>query len=440
MDIANRPTLRARGAHVSEEVNGVIARAVAVNPKLRWPNAREFWAALTESASRSTSSIGIAAIDASAIADAAEAALAKLPPSSSNLPIIPPIAAIPAPAPAPSSAPIPAPIPSLHPPPATAPKSGGGFKKAVIALLVIAVCGGGAFVAMRKKQRVIPTASPVVPSASHAPTPSATPSASTSAAPVASAVEAADASSKPIPEGMLRVPAGTFTMGKEDAKTGRPAHKVVLTHAFYMDRTEVTIEQYKACVAAGSCTPRVTHLRRQVANTWGCNTEGDKGTYPANCVDRKQAIAYCTFAKKRLPTEAEWEYAARGTDDREYPWGNAMPKACSTAVLAGMTGACGDRRGTSPVGTAPDGASPFGLLDVGGNVWEWVADDFANYTAAEATDPLVTVTDSGDTPLRGVLRGGSWDYGPESSKTTYRLPFIADAGNASTGARCALSE
>jgi formylglycine-generating enzyme required for sulfatase activity len=438
MDIANRPTLRARGAQVSDDVNGVIARAVAVNPKLRWPNTREFWAALTEASSRSTSSMGIAAIDASAMADAAVAALAKLPPSSSNLPAIPPIA--------PSSVPIlpVAPTPSIQPPAEPLPppvqptkSGGGGFKKVVIALIVVAVCGGGAFVAMRKKPWGT-TAPTVTPSASHPPAPSATPSASASAAPIASADAAPPP--KPVPEGMLLIPAGTFTMGKEDAKTGRPAHRVTLTHAFYMDRTEVTIEQYRACVAAGSCTQRVVHLRRTVANTWGCNIDGDKGTYPANCVDRKQAIAFCAYAKKRLPTEAEWEYAARGTDDREYPWGNSMPKSCSTAVLAGMTGACGDRRGTSPVGTAPDGASPFGLLDVGGNVWEWVADDYANYSAAEATDPMVTVTDTGDTPLRGVLRGGSWDYGPESSKTTYRLPFIADAGNASTGVRCAQSE
>jgi formylglycine-generating enzyme required for sulfatase activity len=109
------------------------------------------------------------------------------------------------------------------------------------------------------------------------------------------------------------------------------------------------------------------------------------------------------------------------------------------AVLSGMTGACGDRRGTSPVGTALDGASPFGVLDMGGNVWEWVADDYAAYPSNDVTDPLVTITDRSEV-LRGILRGGSWDYGPESAKTTYRMPFVAEAGNASTGIRCARTE
>lgn len=439
-DITNRPTLRARGASVSQEVDAIVERAVQVNPKLRWPNTREFWSALTRAASLKEimPSLGIG-LDPNALAAAAKAAFAAVPvaPSSSE----PHPAAIP---PAPST---PQPIPSIRPldeiieepKPVASKKSGGG--KILLGVLAVLLLGGaGAAYALRRKAVV------VVP-------PPAPPPASTSAAPVmvasapTASVSAAVSVSAPViarpaPDGMIRVPAGTFTMGKDiEGKGDRLAHKVLLTHAFYIDRTEVTIEKYNACIEKGACTPRLVHLKKNASGVWGCNS-GDKehGSYPANCVDRRQALAYCNHENKRLPTEAEWEYAARGTDEREYPWGPNAPKACNLAVLSGMLGACGDRHGTFPVGSAPDGASPFGVLDMGGNVWEWVADDYAPYTADPATDPMFTFSGTPETPLRGVLRGGSWDYGPESSKTHFRLPFIADAGNASIGIRCALSE
>jgi formylglycine-generating enzyme required for sulfatase activity len=299
-----------------------------------------------------------------------------------------------------------------------------GIAAAIVAALVLGL-------AWRRKPSVTsPDASS--PSASSAPAPVALPLPSATASASATPPVVAGAA----PEGMIRIPAGAFTMGDH------PPHRVVLTHAFYIDRTEVTIDAYRACRDKGACTPRIVHLKKNVPGAWGCNLDSEHGSYPANCVDRKQAMAYCAYANKRLPTEAEWEYAARGADEREYPWGSGAPKSCNVAVLSGMTGSCGDRHGTSPVGSAPDGASPFGVLDMGGNVWEWVADDYAPYPAAdEVTDPLVTVTEPSDTtPLRGILRGGAWDYGPESAKTSYRLPFVADAGNASTGIRCVRTE
>src|SRR5262249_26041778 len=160
----------------------------------------------------------------------------------------------------------------------------------------------------------------------------------------------------------------------------------------------------------------------------------DHPKFPANCVDRTQAEKYCTWAGKRLPTEAEWEYAARGSDAREFPWGNTAPTSCTQAVLSGMSGDCGGRKGTHQTRTRTDGKSPFGALDMAGNVWEWVSDGYAEYPSAAVIDPRVAPT------TRGILRGGSWDYGLSSAKTTYRYVFHAAAGNVSTGFRCAKDE
>jgi formylglycine-generating enzyme required for sulfatase activity len=243
---------------------------------------------------------------------------------------------------------------------------------------------------------------------------------------------------------MVKVPAGSFGMGSDhDGKGEKPLHQVRLTHAFYMDRTEVRADAYALCVAEGACTLNKVHAGDLVETVWGCNTDKDRPKHPANCVDRIQAESYCTFVRKRLPTEAEWEYAARGTDNREFPWGNAAPTRCTQAVLTGMTGECGERKGTWEAGTTADGKSPFGVLDMAGNVWEWVSDGWDAYPAADAgradggaparVDPKTPLVKAG----KGILRGGSWDYSVTSAKTTYRLPFAAASGNVSTGFRCA---
>jgi formylglycine-generating enzyme required for sulfatase activity len=414
-DIAQRPTLRARGASVSQEVDAIITRAVAVNPKLRWPNARDFWSALTKAASLSEPLPGFGNIDANALAEAASAAFGARPAHPAPPPMSPPT---------PTIRRLDEGLGDSRPPPR---KSGAWIPIAAAAGIGVGIVVALAIGFAVRQRPAVASASPPDASSS-SPVALALPSATASSS--AKAPEVAPAA----PEGMIRIPAGAFTMGD------RPAHRVVLTHAFYIDRTEVTIDEYSACIDKGSCTPRIVHLKKNVPGAWGCNLDKEHGSYPANCVDRQQAIAYCAYANKRLPTEAEWEYAARGADEREYPWGSGAPKSCNVAVLSGMTGSCGDRHGTSPVGSAPDGASPFGVLDMGGNVWEWVADDYAAYPADEVTDPSVTVTDATDTPLRGILRGGAWDYGPASAKTTYRLPFVADAGNASTGIRCVRTE
>jgi eukaryotic-like serine/threonine-protein kinase len=241
---------------------------------------------------------------------------------------------------------------------------------------------------------------------------------------------------------MVHVPAGTFVMGNDKEGAGdRPAHRVTITHAFYIDRTEVTAEAYAACVAEGACSARNNHVKRNITSTYACNIEKDRASHPANCVDREQAERFCKFAKKRLPTEAEWEYAARGSDERDYPWGKAPPTGCNFGTISALPGPCGQRKGTSPVGLAPDGASPFGALDMAGNVWEWTNDKYASYSADDVTDPHVRIDTRPDGPTqRGVIRGGSWDYSVASAKTTFRLPFPVDTANASVGFRCVRDE
>ncbi|WP_437850673.1 SUMF1/EgtB/PvdO family nonheme iron enzyme [Sorangium sp. So ce363] len=248
----------------------------------------------------------------------------------------------------------------------------------------------------------------------------------------------------PPPPDMVRMPAGRFTMGStKGGKSERPPHEVTLTRAFDVDRTEVTVAAYQRCVEAGRCTPSGLHGPRatdaDVEQRGALCTAADpaKSQHPISCVDQAQAAAYCAFAGKRLPTEAEWEYAARGADGREYPWGNEPP-GCAHAVVSRPPGqGCGGRgRGTQEVGSAKAGASPSGALDMAGNVWEWVADgwDPGVYARGAQTDPQVPATGS-----RGVLRGGSWDFSASTAKATFRLAYDREAGDVSTGFRCVRS-
>ena len=134
-------------------------------------------------------------------------------------------------------------------------------------------------------------------------------------------------------------------------------------------------------------------------------------------------------------SEAEWELAARGTDARDYPWGDSAPQTCSQGILRGLAGACENKLETFEVGLTPDGKSPFGAWDMSGNVWEWVADGFGDYPNDESTDPFVVPGTGLD--AKGVLRGGSFDYAVGVAKTSSRLGLLRTAGHISTGFRCA---
>ncbi|MBX3208493.1 MAG: SUMF1/EgtB/PvdO family nonheme iron enzyme [Labilithrix sp.] len=441
-DLARRPTLRGRGVQISDAVEAVLARALAVDPKRRWQSARELWDALVSAvpeltpaapsvrpepelgggsdAGPSSARAGGASSVPSIWAARDQASAVVAPADDARLGDSAKLAAFAPPAPQPARR----------------------DRAGLAAWLVVALLAAAAtiVIATRIGRPAAPAPPPARAATSRAPEPKASPppSVKASAAPSALHPPGPDEPAvrfEPFLTDMVRVPAGSFTMGTD--KEGRgdgPAHRVTITKAFYLDRTEVTAEAYAACVEEGSCTPSRVHADNIPETTWGCNSGKDQPRHPANCVDRAQAERFCAYAEKRLPTEAEWEYAARGDDAREYPWGNAPPTSCATAILLGLAGDCKDRKGTSEVGATAEGRSAFGALDMAGNVWEWVADGHEPYSPRAVTDPRAGLA----APYaKGVLRGGSWDYAPTSAKTTYRYPFQANIANISTGFRCA---
>ena len=228
---------------------------------------------------------------------------------------------------------------------------------------------------------------------------------------------------------MVRIPGGSFWMGSPEGEGDADEHpqRRVSLSAYCIDRTEVTVAAYSRCVSSGACRPAPTTVQWSGLSDadrtlWSeACTAGRSGmdNHPINCVDWSMATEFCQSQGARLPTEAEWEYAARGGDGRRYPWGNDTPSPSLLNACGSECAAWGRARGrtfrtmfggddgwatTAPVGSYPGGASPFGLMDMAGNVWEWVSDWYsATYPPSETSDPRGA--QSGDTR---VLRGGSW--------------------------------
>lgn len=255
--------------------------------------------------------------------------------------------------------------------------------------------------------------------------------------------------------GMIEVPAGTFKMGFANGELDEsPVHSVTLS-AFCIDRTEVTVSQYRECVSAGRCTPasssvywpEMDDVERDYWSPFCHGIRTDRNEYPINCIDWDQARTFCNWAGKRLPTEAEWEYAARGTDGRLFPWGNAPPtheleNGCGIESVFPQVpvrdwtrtydGNDGFER-TAPVGRFPRGASPFGALDMAGNAWEWVADWYAPYPSRAVTNPRG--------PASGefrVYRGGGYSCdGPATHTQSTNRPKMDPSFRSSSGTvRC----
>ncbi len=235
--------------------------------------------------------------------------------------------------------------------------------------------------------------------------------------------------------GMVIIPAGEFTIGRDNGPEAEgPAHKLFLP-SFYIDRNLVTARKYaKFIQKMGPTGPNgemyldVGDPDALVQNRGGkwLPKEGFENN-PAGEMSRYGAAAYCKWVGKRLPSEAEWEKAARGTDGRLYPWGNEAPRP-DLAFIGGFRGE------TVPVGQFPAGASPYGVLDMAGQVWEWTRSSFKPYPYNPKDgreEPASTDT--------VVIRGGNSASGAEGLTSTSRevvYPARAATGHAYIGFRC----
>lgn len=242
------------------------------------------------------------------------------------------------------------------------------------------------------------------------------------------------------PPGMVHVDKGEFIMGSDqidkEAKglqygftrplyaNEHPRHNVMLD-GFYIDTTEVTNGKYKEFVAATGRKPPIYW-----AEPTYIEIEDKMSAYPVTYVTWHDADAYCKWRKKRLPTEKEWEKTARGTDGREFPWGDEFDIKKANAL--------GEYGGLGPAGKFPEGTSPYGAVDMAGNVWEWTADWYKQYPGGDFSDE-----DYGE--KFKVVRGGGWGGVGHYSlqiyvRTSYRNVAPPDRGFDDLGFRCARSE
>ncbi len=234
---------------------------------------------------------------------------------------------------------------------------------------------------------------------------------------------------------MVTIPAGIFTMGTDDNRSNdpnKPAH-LVQVKAFKIDKYPVTQAAYARFIAEN---------RYRIPLNW---TEGriPNGILlqPVTMVSWYNARDYCAWVGKRLPTEAEWEKAARGTDARRWPWGSAMhPENLNTYYKVGHI---------TDVNAYPQGASPYGVMDMSGNVQEWIADEFSPYPGTTASKEVFQAKELDPTYHRGseekerviyfVMRGGSWKSDPFSTTAYHRNFSMPNYASDFFGFRCAMN-
>jgi len=242
----------------------------------------------------------------------------------------------------------------------------------------------------------------------------------------------------------VTIPAGSFRQGCDESvderckAAERPYHEVDVP-AFEIDRYEVTVGQYRVCRNAGACSAPGPDLDPVNLAAWYDSILGDE--FPIGGTNWYQARDYCAWAGKRLCSESEWEKAARGTDGRIYPWGSEPSPSCDYCVMRQLHAGCDNFGSYSPlwrVGSKPAGASPHGVMDMCGNVWEWVEDDFhRDYTGAPANG--AAWVDEPRAPER-VRRGGGYDNWDDGLlRSSQRMNAYPSSSMGNTGVRCCRS-
>ncbi len=425
-NVNDRPTPRRRSVVVSDAVEALFERALAVDPQQRFASCTEFLAALQQAAGEHQSlgntgpRVVVGATEAGPYQDGVDATHAAL------------LATVPV-------------------------KSSSARRLGLlVGLGALLVAAGGwwgvqALLPGPELQATLPPAA--------------------SAAPIPSVVVDAG---KTCPDGMILIEGGQFFMGsttKSMMGNEGPEHQVQLD-AYCIDKHEVTVERWVACTKVGKCSfkkaendfPGITKQQKKAYDpvcilhgvTYGGLVPEGKGQHPINCVDYASAEHFCQQSGLRLPTEAEWEHAARGSDGRVYPWpvGDPAPdllNGCGAECVA--WGKAQDPNGglnpmyagddgyatLAPVGSYPKGASIYGLMDMTGNVWEWVADYYADYPPEWADTPQRNPKgpDHGD---ERVLRGGGWNSSDKTwMRPSFRYHNDPAARSHGNGFRCAAS-
>lgn len=237
----------------------------------------------------------------------------------------------------------------------------------------------------------------------------------------------------------VKIEGGSFKMGGDGEYDGKPIHNVTLK-SFMISESEVTVAQYRRCVNAKVCSAPRSKTDSAYCN-WGHSNRED---HPINCVSWFQLNTFAKWVGGRLPTEAEWEYAARSQGkEKTYPWGNQKP-SCMYAVMNDGGRGCGENR-TLSVCSKRRGNTEQGLCDMGGSVWEWVLDEYEESYNGAPVDGGARCkssncsTNTSDT--NRVLRGGGWHYnGTRGFRTTFRAYYNPTDQNSYRGGRVAKSE